>query len=302
MCNKNKITIIFSALNEGDEPINTIKSIYETADPELFDIIVFNDAGEWKEIPSKYDVKVIHNDIRQGICANIDQGVEMAKTPYIFICNARMRFKKDWLTKGMEQLEKEPKTLFCTTSLALRYDNTKTPGRKLYGADIYYIWDDKKYGKQILQAIWAKKKNKDIYEIPCVLGANYFITKQWYQYIKGFQGLSTWGGICEYISLKSWMAGGKCKIITSIEIGNIYRSKPTYTFIPEDKLYNKVFTAFALLDNANANRLLHQLYDKAHYGLIVNRLLYNLPTIREFQDYYKKIRINDCMNFIKKEN
>jgi len=38
-----QITLIFTALNENNEVINTLKSLYENSNPELFDVIVIND-------------------------------------------------------------------------------------------------------------------------------------------------------------------------------------------------------------------------------------------------------------------
>ena len=132
------ITIIFSALTEGDEPLNTIKSIYETANPKDFQIIVFDDCSDPKlKIPKEYkEVRVIRNNMRVGIAGNFDKGVELARAPYIFLCNARMRFKPGWIEEGVKWLKKEPETLFCTTSLCLTYDNDDVNKceEKRYGA------------------------------------------------------------------------------------------------------------------------------------------------------------------------
>jgi len=306
------ITIIFSALNEGDEPLNTIKSIYETADPKDFKIIVFDDGSFPKlEIPKKYkEVRVVRNNMRIGVAGNFDKGVELARTPFVFLCNARMRFKPGWIEEGVKWLKKEPETIFCTTSLCLTYDNTDIDKCEIkrYGAEIIFSRKDKKYGIQILEPSWLKEKDKDVYEVPCVLGANYFITKKWYQHIKGFEGLATYGGMCAYLSLKSWMAGGKCKILKKIEIGNIYRDpklykeklKPNYLFIEEDKLWNKLFTAFTLLSQGEATELLCKLRPKAHYTLLVNRLQHFAAQIKEYRDYYKSINKINAINFIRR--
>lgn len=289
-----KITIIFSALNEGEEPLNTIKSIEETADKKLYDIIVFNDASN-EEFPKLPDhVKVITNERRKGIAANIDKGVKMAKTPYIFICNARMRFPEGWLEKGIEALDNEKETLFCTTSVKLTYDQTdlSKATEKRYGADIHYTYQDKRFGAQILQPIWKKPYKDSVYKVPCALGASYFITKKWYQYIKGFEGMYTWGGICEFISLKSWLAGGTVKILKDVEIGNIYREHGhnKYTFIPLDKYYNKMFIAYTLLELKDFSYLLKQLKSKEHYTMLVNMLLYHSKIMSDYKKYFDKIR------------
>ena len=296
------LTVVISSLNEGKEINETVKSIKETSDAK---IIVIDD-GSWPKVNVK-GVRLVRNDVRKGRPASLDAGVEMARTPFIFLANARMRFKEGW-TEGIEYLKKEPETVFCTTSVCLEYGNTDFKDRpRRYGAEILYYHRHPKLGYQILDPKWLKEGKEDIYEVPCVLGANYFITKKWYQKLKGFEGLHTWGGMDVFLSLKSWMAGGKCKIIKPIEIGNIYRDDPQktpaeckYTFIPEDKFWNQIFTAFTLLQEGEATQLLTKLKAKKHYQMLVNRLHYFRPQIKEYKDYFNSIKKVNVMNYIRR--
>lgn len=299
---KTDLTVVISSLNEGKEINETVKSIKQTSDAN---IIVIDD-GSWPKVDVK-GVRLLRHDVRKGRPASMNAGVNMARTPFIFLANARMRFKEGW-TEGVKFLEKEPETIFCTTSVCLEYENTDFENQpRRYGAEIIYFRRDEKFGYQILDPKWLKEKPEDVYEIPCVLGANYFITKKWYQKLKGFEGLHTWGGMDVFLSLKSWMAGGKCKIIKNIEIGNIYRDDPKlipvecrYTFIPEDALWNRVFTAFTLLQEGEAATLLTKLKAKKHYQMLCNRLNYFRPQIKEYKNYFNSIKKVDVMNYIRR--
>lgn len=305
-----KLTIIFSALNEGDQPLKTVESIYKTADPKNFEVIIFDDMSyPLVEIPEKYkEVRVVRNKMRKGIAANLDEGVRMARTPYIFLCNARMRFKPGWIEIGIENLKKEPKTIFCSTSIVLTYeqDDINKSKTKRYGAEILYSNKDPFYGMQILEPRWMKAKDRDVYEIPCILGAAYFVTKKWYEHLKGFEGLYTYGGMCAFLSLKSWMAGGKCKLLKKLEIGNIYldqklykeKLKPRFAFLAEHKFYNKLYTAFTLLSVGEGNELLYKLRAKRCYKLLVLMLMSNQKEIKRYKKYFKSIKkreINDLI-------
>ena len=293
-----KLTIIITALNEGQEPLNTIKSIHETCDPELYDIILFNDgSSEWVEIPKEYNVKVIHNHLRKGAPANYDLGVEMAQTRYVAIFNSRMRFNKDWFKDVFEVLENSKDTLFCTTSVKLDQDGEWTK-KKMYGAEIKL-----KESGTFLNPVFLKAQKAKVYDIPCVLGANYFTSKKWYQRIGGFNGLYDYGGMCAFISLKSWVMGGKCQIIKNVEIGNIYRDykdkvavKP-YTDNMINFWYNKALTAFVLFDNKKAMELLDTIFDSAYYSLVTRALLNKYDEIAKIRNRIKIV--NNINNYIK---
>lgn len=284
------LTIIITALNEGDEPLKTVQSIHETADSENFDIIVFNDGTiDWIDIPEEL-AQTVHYKLRKGAPHNFDLGVEMAKTKYIAIFNSRMRFKKGWFDKVMKYVQLEDNTIFCTTSNSLDEKGEFTKVKR-YGADIVF--------GDFLEPEWRKAEKKDCYEIPCVLGANYFMRKRWYQYIRGFKGLEYYGGICVYLSLKSWAFGGKCKIIKDVEIGNIYRTTKPYEDIMDSLVWNKVFTAFVLLSQEDAEKILHGL-DKLYYDIIRNRLIHEMEFIVREKAFILKHKTHDIIHLINK--
>ena len=291
-----QLTIIITALNEGIEPLETIKSIHETADKELFDIILFNDGSkEWIDIPKEYNIKVVQYPTRQGAPANYDKGVEIAQTRYVAIFNARMRFKKGWLTDVMKVLVTSNSTIFCTTSVQLDKDGKWTKN-KMYGAKISK--------KGILEPQWLKAKKPKVYDIPCVLGANYFVTKKWYQNIRGFQGLYDYGGMCAYISLKSWVMGGKCQIIKGVEIGNIYRefkdkvAKKPYLDNMINFWYNKVFTAFVLMPVKEAVKIMDLLFENEYYTVIQRAVINNIDEIIKMRSIIKSKTVNNVNNYL----
>jgi len=346
MCKKTKITLIITALNEGKEPLETIKSIYETTNSELFNIILFNDGStDWVEIPKKYDIQIVHHRIRRGIqyCRNI--GVNMANTQYIAFLNARMRFTKGWLEKALKYLEKEPKTLFCTTSVVL-WDKTvleieeeinklkkleQTEDTKLLIADyqkykerIKDIGDvkvidehkERKYGADIIEynekaniilnVHWRKEEKGKCYEIPSILGACYFMTKKWFNHIRGLNGLRMYGSDEEFLSLKTWALGGKVKIIKEIETGNVYHIQKNYPDMFSDIMYNKLFVAFTLLDWDKAYNLMHKFkyikdFEK-YYRIVQTMLIKNMPEIINTRIILEKLKTNDIKHLFKKED
>lgn len=76
-------------------------------------------------------------------------------------------------------------------------------------------------------------------EIPVVLGATYCSSKQYWDKIRGFQGLCQYGAEEEYISVKAWLEGGGCKFMPDIIIGHIYRKTSPYKTHSLQMLYNR---------------------------------------------------------------
>ena len=214
-------------LNEEEEPRKTIESIYETAPSSLFKIIAIDDGSNNKiSLDGFDDVQVTYNEKRIGVDGCRQLGADMVDTPYLFIIDAHMRFKNDrWLERIIDCIEREPETAWCTTCIGLGYGSMDMNNHKgkYYGADMLFVDSDAKPNRparQVLEPKWAQLKGAGEYEIPCILGANYGFSKKWFDHIKGLHGLKMWGTSEPFLSMKTWMAGGKCKIATDIGIGH----------------------------------------------------------------------------------
>ncbi len=295
------ISIIIASRDEGKEINETIKAIVDSIDVD-YEIIVIDDCSKQ---PVKDDnALIIRNDLPEGFQACIDKGVYAAKYDYIAIFNPRMRFySKNWASKMLDNLHKYKKTMFCTTSAVLRFDNKKKPEGYRYGADIHL---HSKLGDKYIsfQPEW-KKKQKGVYVIPCVQGANYFMPTQLYKYVKGFKLLSGYGGSLAYLSLKVWAMGGRVMIDTNVKIGNIYyndnEQKP-YTINFEDYFWNRIVTGFVLLEWDEAVKILFNYTDNEYFDLIKNRLIKSMPEVLAMRNYLNKNKRRDISDLLTIKN
>jgi glycosyltransferase involved in cell wall biosynthesis len=291
-----KITIIMPYLNEENETIETIKSIYETAPKDLFEIIAIDDNSS-KAVPIKgfTEVKNIRNKTRIGVDGSRQLGVELAETPYVFIIDAHMRFKKDnWLEKMINLLEREPETAWCTVCLGLGYGNmdiNKYAG-KYYGADMLMINKNTNPNipsREVLEPKWTSPKSGNEWEIPCILGANYGFSKKWFDHIRGLKGLQMWGTSEPFLSIKSWLAGGKCKVTTDIEIGHKFRDNAPYATGVNFLVYNKIFLCKTILPDEIGNKLIDCLPKDANYHDAMKRINNDKEMVEENRKYYSGI-------------
>jgi len=119
--------------------------------------------------------------------------------------------------------------------------------------------------RNIVEAKWLPTRIGESFEIPCILGACYATTKEWYQHIDGFWGHRYWSGLEPYISLKSWLFGGSCRCVPEAETGHIWKKDPSklkglgsivsrrgyHNVPPEAIIFNKLLIAKLLFNDAD---------------------------------------------------
>lgn len=304
-----EITLIMPFLNEGNEPIETVKSIHDTAPNDLFDIIAIDD-GSTK--PISFDgfdsVTYVKNSKRIGVDGCRQLGAESVKTPYLMILDAHMRFKNDkWLERMIDCIKREPQTAWCTTCLGLGYGtmNMNNHKGKYYAADMLFVDKDARPdrpSREILEPKWAGFNPLMEYEIPCILGANYGFSKKWFDYIGGLKGLKMWGTSEPFLSMKSWMAGGKCKIAAHIEIGHKFRDNAPYTTGIAYLVYNKMFLCKTILPEDLGNKLMGYMPKDVNFSKASQMIEENKGYIEKEKQYYQSIFKHTIYDYCSKFN
>jgi glycosyltransferase involved in cell wall biosynthesis len=309
-----ELTIIMPFLNESNEPLKTIETIYSTIPSRYLskiDIVAIEDASipffktNLSSFPSVISIKNKH---RLGVDGCRQLGVNMSKTDNIMIIDGHMRFKNDnWFEKILDYLKREPETLWCTTCLVLGYGNMDIyrATDKYYGASIIFENGESKTERpssEILEPKWIEKKEGVDYDIPVILGANYFFTKKWFNYIGGLNGLKMWGTSESFLSLKSWMAGGKCKIATDIEIGHKFRDSAPYSTNIWCIIYNKIYLCKTILPLDLSDKLLQKLNNDGNFVKAMREIEKNKEAIGQDKIYYDNVLTNSIDDFCKRFN
>jgi hypothetical protein len=163
----------------------------------------------------------------------------------------------------------------CTVSVGLQpgnYDINEEGLYLRYGAKILYTMtaeDLPKYSllrkdpnyKDILEAKWLPKLSDEPYEIPCCYGAFYFLTREFYKRMHGwdtiegedFRGHQRWGCLEPFLSLKASVYGGKSVLYPGIRVGHVFgRLGDIYNTrsVRNDlKFWNKLWIAHTMLDD-----------------------------------------------------
>jgi len=299
---KKELTIIIPFLNEGEEVERTLASL-KNKTKEKYDIILINDCSndgyDYKVIAQKFGAKYILNEHRLGVARCRDMGVEMSRTDYFLLLDAHMRvYDAKWYDKLMNHIRNSQSTLFCCQSKVLlnicgAIKEVETlASNTTFGAYIKL----NPHGVDFLDAAWItnssnETNDKDVtftQEIPCVLGAGYACSKNYWIYLHGLSGLQKYGIDEQFISLKVWMSGGKCELIKDVVFGHIYRNIAPYEIKSIDIIYNKLLTARILfpVEYIDAYEELLKRECHAEYDITIKMIEESENFIRKERSYF----------------
>jgi glycosyltransferase involved in cell wall biosynthesis len=234
----------------------------------------------------------VHRE-RQGVAFSRDEGVEICDTEYFLLLDGHMRFlEKGWNEKFVNALRTEPQTIFCGQTKGLFKpgcdSNVGNKRPATYGA---YI----DFEKNRWKALWSYKdtdSKNSVIEIPIILGASYACCKTFWQKLGGLRGLIVYGMDEQLISLKTWLTGGRCKLLKEVVVEHLYRKSFPYSMGYFHKIYNELYLSELLLPNELKDSFINeiiQIYPKEMVIKAIKALLSKEDWIKEQQLYYQSI-------------
>ena len=111
-----------------------------------------------------------------------------------------------------------------------------------------------------------------------------------------------WGTSEPFLSLKTWMAGGKCKIRTDIEIGHKFRSNAPYATPVSFLVYNKIYLCRTLFPDDLSNKLLACLPQDGTFKKATKMAEEHAQEIEDDRRYYQSIMKCSVYDFAKRFN
>jgi glycosyltransferase involved in cell wall biosynthesis len=253
-------------------------------------------------------VEVIDNKKQFGVGYCMDRGVERATGDVIVLAGADTFPQRSWLQYVKNTVSDD--ILACGVSVGLQpgnYDINQEGLYYRYGAKMLYtmtvedlpklspLRKDPNY-RDILEAKWQPKQSDEPYEISCVYGAFYWMTKKTYDRIhvwdteegKQFRGHMRWGCLEPHLSLKAKVYGVKCMMYPDFKVGHCFgRINDIYTVrsVRDDlKFWNKLFVAHTLLDDELRDEVLawpHHSLNLSQAKAYIKRNFEYVQSIRE---------------------
>jgi hypothetical protein len=154
--------------------------------------------------------------------------------------------------------------------------------------------------RSILEGQFQPKVKDEEYEISCLMGAFYWMKKDFYHKIHGFdtiegigfRGHRYWSCLEPHLSLKVKAYGGKCILYPYIEAGHIFgRLDDIYAVraVREDmKWWNRFWVAHTLLDGELKERVLNFPNTELNVSLGRSYVRKNWDTIQEVRERNSK--------------
>ena len=245
-----RLSILITVHNEYEETQKTIASIRATAGDKP-EIIVIDDASQVPLSLKDLGCHLIRNETRAGVGPSRHIAATAAGADWLLIIDCHMRFEPGWFEKTMAHIEGRTTTLFCGSCIALspgQMDIRKAT-EAYHGATINFYGPDKHHPEknQVLEGVWLKDREGDDYPIPCVMGASYVLSRDWFFHIGGLRMLRQWGGDEVLLSLKTWLAGGDVRMMKKLRVGHQFREKSHYVSQQWCLIYNAMMIALTCL-------------------------------------------------------
>lgn len=287
------ISVIITALNEDKNILNqTVDSIWNTSNGKA-EIIVIDDCSEIPVEINNKNVILRRNVFRMGAAMSKHLGVTLSTKPYIFLTDGHVLFDKNWYNEALKSLKDNPTTLWCGTCLGLTKDNFNLSTYKgAYRGARLFLYDEK--DKQILDGKWIEnKREENNYEISCVMGANYFMHKNWFFKIRGYGDLIAWGSEEPCLSIKTWLMGGEVRLNKDVIIGHMFRDTAPYRTFIKEIIYNKIRMAKTLLPEELGRVLISKLPQNKEFFEACELIRRDNQTIKEYKNFYNYMFVKD---------
>jgi len=221
-----------------------------------------------------------------------------------------------WIDRVTEYVSNYRESIGCSVCLSgdpdhLNPDNP-TNDTKRYGASILPLATtdelpsdspmlSNEFYVGLFEGKWHKNPPKEnISEIPSVFGAFYFTTKSWLNTIHGWDtvrgmklfGLSMWGGVDVFVSLKSWLYGGSCHVVKDIESLHVWHKSETPLNGRSDHMwYSKMFIAYTCMERDEAERLVEKIYSlRVKYELYTRPFNLGKKLLKSNMDYVMQVK------------
>lgn len=286
-----KLSVVFPHINEPDEANATIQSIRATAGNSV-EIVVVDDCSSTRPDIVFAD-KVIFNPHRCGTGPSRHIGAEAATGTHILICDCHMRFVMGWYSEFIKAAftqhsdgsigHMDTTSVYCAACIQLdeEHMDINHPTGVYHGATFNFYGPDKvnpKNPNQVLEGNWLEKRPEAIYEIPCCMGACYFMSRARYLELSPHRYLRTWGCEEQMLSLKTWLSGGKVYQVNSIKIGHKFRrnlKKLPFDLRVKDIIWNKLFCIYTCLPEPYATGLMKKFPRDMNFNLAYQSLREN---------------------------
>jgi glycosyltransferase involved in cell wall biosynthesis len=253
-------------------------------------------------------LKIIESKEQYGVGYGMDRCVEASRGTIVVLAGADTFPQRSWFY-DVKLLVKDNQ-IGCCASVGLNLGNydIDAPDRTTrYGAKLLYkvtvddlpieskLRSNLEY-RDILEGKWASKKSDEPYEISCLMGAFYFMKREFYEKTYGWDtiegqrliGHQGWGKLESYLSLKARVYGGKCIVYPNIRVGHVFakfnEDEPPRAIRDDLKWFNGLFMAHTMLEESFRDELINFPHHSLNLSTAQAYIRRNWSKVQEVRD------------------
>lgn len=284
------VSIAMAFRNEGCQVKKTIDSLFKSIGIGCrIEIVVVNDSSDdnydysiLKKLPG---VNYIENTSRLGSSESKNLAVSNCRYDNILLIDAHMRFiDYTWYDQVESYIKLNPRSIGSLYTIGF---DANTEELNPYTHSGTFIRIDQ---KMVFGSKWSTKHLDDgpTTRIACLMGAAYFFSKSYWDYLKGYDGLRLYGREEEYLSIKSWGLGDGVYLVKDCKIAHLYRSVAPQP-ITTSEVWENIGVILRTLLPKNINRSVEQVM-KSKYSYLIpsinERLERRRSEIESLRQYY----------------
>jgi GT2 family glycosyltransferase len=216
---KPKVSLAIATLNEGEQLRATIQCVL-AAETVPDEIVVYDDAGVVPANIRGMDrrVTLIRGMSRIGSGPAKHRAVEECSGSLVIVMDGHCRPANDWLGPIIDEHRRHPWAVMCTVCVGIESASFRAGAFRGMG------------GKLELGSagFWEVKWNEPrpgvhSYAVPSVVGGCYAMPRRVLDRIGGYApGYFGYGVEEEYLSLRTWLTGGECRIVPRSVVGHFF--------------------------------------------------------------------------------
>ena len=222
---KRGLSVIITIRGEEPHLARTIHNVRQAAGCPVEIITVYD--GQMNDDVDA-DQVLVHLTPR-GIGPSRDRGIKAAKYAVVILIDAHMNFEPGFGQKILDhfRLKKNAKDVTCGRCIPSLADLSPEAGNDGYAGARFSLKSEESGGeKWCLSGKWSDQEVNS--EIGCVFGACYAFRRAWYEELGSpLLLLSGWWGDEEYLSIASWLAGGRCYLL-DYWASHLFRDQPSF--------------------------------------------------------------------------
>lgn len=289
-CYNPSVSIIITCKNEIKNIKSTIDSIINSKNKNSFEVIIVDDSSEGGSCEFintdrvKYsNVKVIFNE-NSGTAAAKNLGARNAIGEYLIFCDSYVLVPDYWIDDFIKTIREYNAQVIAPAVKSNKYN------------EIVYAKTWNKY----LTSVWMDKPEKNGIEIPIVSGTIFFIKKDAFNDVGGFEEhFKMHGKENEEISLKLWLFGYKVILNMHIEVVDVFETINPMNVKDNQVLYDYLAMIYLHFNYVNMSKGINLVKNQLGFSEALASILTNEELFMLRKLYFNKRKYNENYFFDK---